>query len=73
MINRSVTDILDLEAPRSPQVLWRRIILSPSRRNVVQSIGALSAAALPTWMTDARSTQDLVLVDGWILTSTDLR
>ena len=73
MIDRRVTDILSADTPRSPQVLWRRIVLTPSRRNVLQSIGALSAAALPTWMAGARSTQDLMLVDGWILTSTDLR
>ena len=73
MIDRGVTDILHADTARSPQVLWRRIVLTPSRRNVLQSIGALSAAALPTWMAGARSTQDLVLVDGWILTNTDLR
>jgi hypothetical protein len=73
MIDRGVTDILNADAARSPQVLWRRIVLTPSRRNILQSIGALSAAALPTWMAGARSTQYLVLVDGWILTNTDLR
>jgi hypothetical protein len=34
-------------------------------------IGALSA--LPTLMAGAGSTQDLMLVDGWILTNADLR
>ena len=72
MIDRSDTDILK-DTPRSPQVLWRRIVLTPSRRNVLQSIGALSAAALPTWMIGAPSTPDIMLVDGWILTNTDLR
>jgi hypothetical protein len=73
MIDRGVTDTLNADTARSPQVLWRRIVLTPSRRNVLQSIGALSAAALPTWMAGARPTQYLMLVDGWILTNTDLR
>jgi hypothetical protein len=72
MINRGVTDGLNADTARSPQVLGRRIVLTPSRRNVLQSICALSAAALPTWMVGARSTQDIMLVDGWILTNTDL-
>jgi hypothetical protein len=73
MIDRGVTDTLNAYTPRSPQVRGRRPILTPSRRNVLQSIGALSAAALPIWMVGARSTQDIMLVDGWILTNTDLR
>jgi Polysaccharide pyruvyl transferase len=44
-----------------------------SRRNFVRSIGFLAVAALPTWMIGAPSTQDIILVDGWILATTDLR
>ncbi len=46
---------------------------APSRRNFVRSIGLLAVAALPTWMASAPSTQDIILVDGWILANTDLR
>jgi hypothetical protein len=45
----------------------------PSRRNFVRSIGLLLAAALPAWMVRASSTQEIIVVDGWILADTDLR
>ena len=44
-----------------------------SRRNFVRSMGLLAVAALPTRMTGAPSTQDIVVVDGWILADSDLR
>ena len=71
MIDRSVTDILSADTPRSPQLLRRSIVLTPSRRSFLQLIGALSS--LPTLIAGAGSTQDLMLVDGWILTNADLR
>jgi hypothetical protein len=43
-----------------------------SRRTFVRSIGLLPVAALPTWMADALSTQEIIVVDGWILADTDL-
>ena len=59
MIDRPTVDIPD--AP-----------LAPSRRDFVRSIGLLPVAILPTWIGDAPSTQNIILVDGWILALTDL-
>jgi hypothetical protein len=47
------------------------VSLAPSRRNFVRSIGLLAVAALSAWMTGEPSTQDIIVVDGWILKNTD--
>jgi hypothetical protein len=43
-----------------------------SRRTFVRSIGLLPVAALPILMVGALSTQEIIVVDGWILADTDL-
>lgn len=45
---------------------------TPSRRDLVRSIGLLPVAALPTWMGDALPRENIILISGWILTDTDL-
>ncbi len=47
--------------------------LAPSRRSFINSIGLLAFAALPSWIADAPSTHEIIVVDGWILASTDFR
>jgi hypothetical protein len=58
MIDRPAVDV-----PSAP--------LEPSRRDFVRSIGLLPAAILPTWIGTTPPTQNIVLVDGWILAPTD--
>ena len=60
MIDRAVTD-----TPSAQPV--------PSRRNFIRLIGWLPVAALPTWIAGAPSAQEIIVVDGWVLASTDLR
>jgi exopolysaccharide biosynthesis predicted pyruvyltransferase EpsI len=62
---RAAQNLKDLSRGNTPS--------APSRRNFVRSIGFLAVAALPTWMAGAPSTQDIIVVDGWVLANTDLR
>jgi hypothetical protein len=47
--------------------------LIASRRTLIRSIGLLTVAALPTWQAGIPSTQNIIVIDGWILADTDLR
>ena len=44
--------------------------LSPSRRDLVRSI--MAVVIFPAWTGGRPSTQDILLVNGWILTKADL-
>jgi hypothetical protein len=75
MIDPVVVDASIADTTRHPRGLCRGSNgpLAPSRRTLVRSIALLTVAALPTWVADAPSTQNIIMIDGWILLDTDLR
>jgi hypothetical protein len=75
MIDRMIFDVRIANAIQHPRDPCRGSNgpLAPSRRTLVRSVALLTAAALPTWVVDPRSTQNIIVIDGWILLDTDLR
>jgi hypothetical protein len=73
MVDRAGADVPD-DVPQCPQGPCRgNGPLALSRRALVRSIGLLTVAALPTWVTRTPSAQNIIVIDGWILADTDLR
>jgi hypothetical protein len=74
MIDRVVIEVPIADAPQCAQGPCRgNGPLAPSRRTLIRSIGLLTVAALPTWLAGTPSTQNIIVIDGWILADTDLR
>ena len=76
MIDRVVVEVPIADALECAQRQCRgNGPLAPSRRALIRSIsiGLLTVAALPTWLAGTPSTQNIIVIDGWILADTDLR
>jgi hypothetical protein len=61
-----------IQHPRDPS-RGSNGLLAPSRRTLVCTVALLTVTALPAWVVDTRSTQNIIVIDGWILLDTDIR